>query len=319
MTPARRLGYTLPVTRIRRHRSIPWLAMIDTGDNVPGMERFFCSYVLLGRKVAILDIGPSCCVPTVMEGLNELGISPERVAYLLTSHIHLDHGGGTGAALKLLPDAVAIVHPGGTPHMENPWKLWEASKKTLGDLAEAYGQPEPVPSVRLVPAREGMQIDLGDIKLEAMLTPGHAPHHLSFFARQDNLLLAGELCGVRARGIRRPATPPPLFLDEQLASLDRAIALRPSVLCYGHFGWESNATARLKAHRRKLEEWRDIVASGLEAGKPREQIAGEISRTDAGMAGLPRLSVLQQKREMVFVNNGVAGIAGHLERTATSA
>ncbi|MDO8472796.1 MAG: MBL fold metallo-hydrolase, partial [Dehalococcoidia bacterium] len=267
----------------------------------------------------ILDVGPTCCVPAVVEGLSKLNVSPERVAYLLTSHIHLDHGGGTAAAMKLMPDAVGIVHPGGVPHLEKPWKLWEASLKTLGDLAEAYGQPEPVPPGRLVPASEGMQIDLGDLQLETLHTPGHAPHHLSFFDRQDSLLFAGELCGVRARGVRRPATPPPLYLDQQLDSIDRAISLQPSVLCYGHFGWESNATSRLKAHRRQLMEWRDIVAAGLGAGCTREQIADEIACTDPKLAGVSRLSPLQQRREMFLVKNAVMGLAGHLERTPTSA
>ena len=299
---------------VHKHPRMPWLAMIDPGGVVPGMERFLCSYVLLHRKVAIVDVGPSCCVSSVMEGLKALGIAAERVDFLLTSHVHLDHGGGVGAALKLLPNARAVVHPNGLPHLQNPWKLWETTLKALGDLGEAYGRPDPAPPERLIAARDGMRIDLGVASLEVLFTPGHAPHHISFFDHEHSFFLAGDLCGVRARGIRRPASPPPLYLDQQLSSIDHAVSLNPSVICYGHYGWESDAMARLRAYQRQLLAWRDIVAEGLEAGQSPEQTARRIVDSDKKLARLGRLTPLQQRHEMTLILNAVAGLAGHLDR-----
>lgn len=289
--------------------------MIDPDFSRSGLDGFICAYVVLREKVAVLDIGPNCCVGSVLQGLSQLGVRRGRVAYLLASHIHLDHGGGTGVALKELPNAVAIVHPAGATHLQSPWKLWEASVKTLGaDLAEFYGKPEPVPAAKLVGAEEGMDIDLGDGELKVMMTPGHALHHISFFERRESVLLAGELCGVRARGIRRPAAPPPFYLDQQLDSMERAIALKPSLLCYAHYGWESDAVRRLRDHRRQLLAWRSIVAGGTEAGKPREQIVEDILKNDPRMAPMARLTPEQQGREMLFINNAVAGLLTDLQR-----
>ncbi|MBI2854190.1 MAG: MBL fold metallo-hydrolase [Chloroflexi bacterium] len=302
------------MVRVQKHPSIPGLSLIDTGDAVPGMEGFICSYVLQRGKTAIVDVGPSSCIPGLLEGLALLDICPADVDYILTSHIHLDHGGGLAAALGFMPGAKAFVHPNGIRHTERPVKLWEASLRTLGNVAEMYGRPGPVPSDRLVPAEDGIAISLGNTALTVLFTLGHAPHHMSFLDQDGGLLFAGEVCGVRARGVRRPALPPPLYLDQELDSLDRLIALRPSVICYGHYGWEASAGARLRAHRRQLLMWRDIVAEGLDQKYGPEQIAQEIVRRGELSSSFDRLTPLQREREMFFVLNAVVGLIGHLER-----
>ncbi|MEW6034408.1 MAG: MBL fold metallo-hydrolase [Chloroflexota bacterium] len=307
------------MAKVRRHPRMPWLALIDLGDAVTGLEDFLCAYVLRFERTALVDVGPARGIPVLLDGLRMLGVSPEEVAYVLTTHIHLDHGGGVGTALRHLPNAAAVAHPSASGHLERPWKLWESSLRTLGGLAEAYGQPEPVPPERLLGAEEGMKLDLGDGEIEVLLTPGHAPHHVSFMERRERVLLAGELAGVHARGIRRPATPPPLYLEQQLDSMERAFALGPSVLCYGHYGWESKGESRLRAHRRQLLRWRDLVDEGLRAGLGREEMAGELVRQDRALRWLADLPEAQYRREMDFILNSVAGFTSHLERAGLSA
>jgi glyoxylase-like metal-dependent hydrolase (beta-lactamase superfamily II) len=33
------------------------------------------------------------------------------------THVHLDHAGGAGQLMRALPEARAVVHPRGAPHM----------------------------------------------------------------------------------------------------------------------------------------------------------------------------------------------------------
>ena len=62
----------------------------------------------------------------------------------------------------------------------SPPESWEASLKTLGDLALQYGSIEPVPEDKVAVATDLMTIDLGrGLVLEVHLTPGHASHHLA--------------------------------------------------------------------------------------------------------------------------------------------
>jgi len=122
------------------------------------------------------------------------------------------------------------------------------------------------------------------------------------------------LCGVRARGVRRPATPPPLYLDKQTESMERASQLHAATLCHAHYGWQSGADALLSSHLEQLLAWKDTVARGLKEGRSVDQIARELLETDPLLAGLPNLTPMQQKREIYFTKNAVAGLAGYIER-----
>ena len=91
----------------------------------------------------LVDPGPASTIPYLVERLDELGI--RTIDYILLTHIHLDHAGGTGQLLRHFPGAKVNCHPKGIPHMVAPQKLWEESIKVLGKVAEAYGEMAPVP------------------------------------------------------------------------------------------------------------------------------------------------------------------------------
>ena len=50
-----------------------------------------------------------------------------------------------------------------------------------------------------------------------------------------------------------PTTPPPFYLDAALASLDKLISLKPTVLYFSHFGKANNAVQRLKDYKVQLQ------------------------------------------------------------------
>ena len=102
-------------------------------------KKLATSYVLKGEKIMIVETGPTATIPSLTSGIEELNINPEDVVYVAFTHIHIDHGGGAGTLLKTLPNARVIVHPKGAPHLVNSSKLWSASQKTLGIVAEIFG------------------------------------------------------------------------------------------------------------------------------------------------------------------------------------
>ncbi|MCJ7794011.1 MBL fold metallo-hydrolase, partial [Candidatus Bathyarchaeota archaeon] len=135
-----------------------FLIDLETG----GYKNLIASYVLKGKKAIIVETGPTSSIPNLLLGLKELNIKAENVAYVALTHVHIDHGGGAGTLLKNLPNAKVIVHSKGAPHLADPRKLWAASKKVLGNVAELFGEPEPVPEERIIVASEGMAFDVGD-------------------------------------------------------------------------------------------------------------------------------------------------------------
>ena len=140
-------------------------------------------------------------------------------------------------------------------------------KKVLGFVSEIFGKPEPVPKERIIPVTEG-SFDLGDgAKLTVTETLGHASHNLSFQESFNGGVFPGDAAGTYLPefDVVVPTTPPPFYLDAALASLDKLISLKPTVLYFSHFGKATDAVAtpqRLQASasivgrycRRRCEE-----------------------------------------------------------------
>jgi glyoxylase-like metal-dependent hydrolase (beta-lactamase superfamily II) len=254
---------------------------LDTGC----VKQLICSYIICGEKPFLVESGPTNSVPKLLDALGELKIRPEDVEYVAVTHIHLDHGGGTGTLLKSLPNARVIVHPRGAPHLIDPERLWPSSQAVLGFVSEVFGKPEPVPKNRVIPLSEGT-FDLGDGgKLTVLETVGHASHHLSFQESFNNGVFPGDAAGTYLPdcNVVVPTTPPPFHLEAALASLDKLIALNPTALYFSHFGKADNAMQRLKDYKVQLQLWANIAEVGVRDGFNLEQIRDNIIAQDKVM------------------------------------
>lgn len=229
----------------------------------------------------------------------------------MLTHIHIDHAGGLGTAIKEMTNAKVLTHERARPHLIDTTVLWEASLKTLSDLAIKYSNIEPVPADQIVVVADGMKLDLGaGLELEIYLTPGHAVHHLSIFSRTDSVLIAGEAAGVCIRGKVRPATPPPFKLEQTLSSIDKLIALKPQKLCYGHFGCYDDGIERLKLYREKVLTWYEVATSATKSGAKPEDILPLLKAKDRDLSYLDNLDKEEYNREYALIINTISGLVG---------
>jgi glyoxylase-like metal-dependent hydrolase (beta-lactamase superfamily II) len=258
-----------------------------------------------------VDIGPKAAVPNLLSALSGLGVSPEHIDYIVLTHIHIDHAGGTGTALRAMKNATVLAHVRGRSHLIDPAALWEGSLKTLGELAIKYGDIEPVPEEKIISVADTMELDLGrGLILEIHVTPGHAASHLSIFDRANSVLIAGEAAGVCIDGIIRLATPPPFKLEATLSSIDKLISLGPRKICYGHFGCYDNGVDRLKRYREKLLLWHEIVTTAVKEGKSHHEIITILKEKDRDLHYLDSLDKYEHEREYGFTINSIKGLAG---------
>lgn len=238
-----------------------------------GIKDFIASYVLTGRRTAIVETGPTCTIKNLLTGLKEIRVKTEEVDYVAVSHIHIDHAGGAGTLLRHLPNARLLVHPRGAPHLINPEKLWKQTKQVLRDLAEMYGEIEPVSQERVVVAADGMVIDLGNgVELKILEMPGHASHELSFCEETSRGIFPGDAAGIYLNRLDAiiPTTPPPFNLEMTLASLERLIAMKPRWLYYSHFGPTDEAIKKLQTYVSQLKLWAEVI---LEGTREKEDLA----------------------------------------------
>ena len=288
------------------------LDLIELIPPLKGFSGFIAAWLYRAQISFLVDVGPSTAAAGLLAALNLLDV--RHLDYILLTHIHLDHAGAIGQIAAAFPQAPVICHPAGIDHIADPSRLWEATRKTLGATAQGYGPVSAVAKNRLVAADQ-----FQSRALRPVLTPGHAPHHVSYLTAE--YLFAGETGGVvlpvaGPSGYMRPATPPRFFLDTALNSLDALIACNPDKLCYGHFGIRNNGVQMLRQHRRQLLLWERIIKE--EMAKPGSDdflktCTAKLLKVDPQMAGFSSLPPDIQQRENFFIRNSIKGFEGWLK------
>jgi hydroxyacylglutathione hydrolase len=196
-------------------------------------------------QVAVVDTASNACLPRALDALHLLGLTPASVAYVVLTHVHLDHAGGAGAMMQAFPEAYLVVHPRGTRHMADPTKLFAAVQAVYGDeeAHHLYGELLPVAADRIISARDGFEFDLGERTLVCLDTPGHARHHLTLHDPRSRSLFTGDIFGLSFRELDVdgrpsviPTTSPTQFEPEVMhQSVDRILACQPEALYLTHF------------------------------------------------------------------------------------
>ncbi len=262
----------------------PHIFLIDLKP--AGFSYFIASYVIKAKKAAIIETGPTLTIPNLLAGLREIEVDVRDVDYVAVSHIHLDHGGGTGALLNHLPKARLIVHKRGALHIVNPEKLWTQAKQVLGKVAELYKEPLPVAKERIIVAEDEIAFSLGGgVELRVLETLGHASHHQSFYEERSRGVFPGDTAGIYVPefDVIIPTTPSPFHLETTLASIEKLKRLKPELLYYSHFGRTTDALKKLQTHASQLRLWANIVAEKIKEKATIEEIKEEITRRDLAL------------------------------------
>ncbi|MDD2554525.1 MAG: MBL fold metallo-hydrolase [Desulfotomaculaceae bacterium] len=247
---------------------------IDVCDQEP--ERTSC-YLILADKIALIETGPSPGTVHIKDALEDLGIPPEKVFYIIVTHIHLDHSGGAGVMARDLPQARVYVHPRGARHLIDPTRLAAGARAIYGErFDKLFGAILPVPGERICTPADGETLDLGGGRtLTFYHTAGHARHHFIIHDPTSRGVFSGDALGVRFQALSRLAgsdftllsTPPPEF-DPAAAmeTLKRAAGLDLDYIYFTHYGKAGGVNtilARLKDQVNVFEAaGRRVLASG---------------------------------------------------------
>jgi len=234
--------------------------------NFLGTPEVIATAILHGRQgVALIDPGPSTTLPALRSALATRGFAVADVRAILLTHIHLDHAGAAGTLADECPGAVVYVHERGAPHLADPSKLLASATRLYGaDMERLWGEVRPVPADRLevLAGRPGLgaaePLSIVGHELEWAWTPGHAWHHVSYFAPAARIAFVGDAAGIcrpSGRVVLPPTPPPDIDLEAWRETTERILAWHPDQLFLTHFGPQPAPRVHFHDLWTRMDDW----------------------------------------------------------------
>ena len=199
-----------------------------------------------GDTTIMIDAGYN--YDRLAEKMSWLGIRPQEIKNILVTHQDTDHVGAVEAdSPGLFGDATLYVG-----EIENRYLTGEVRRRVIYHL---YKLPQVTINNKKVLLHDGQTLEIGGVKIECFLVPGHTWGHMVYLI-DDKYLFTGDTIWFGADGgysfisslaeDNRLAVRSLYALEEKL----RARGLKPLFIT-GHTGWTDNFEFAF-AHKDKL-------------------------------------------------------------------
>ncbi|RPI26394.1 MAG: MBL fold metallo-hydrolase [Chloroflexota bacterium] len=152
-----------------------------------------CHVYLLdgGDELALIDAGAGQDIDILLTNAMASGCQVDKIRYLLITHAHFDHAGGAAALRQKLNIKVCAA--------QKTARILESADAEANGLAplqraglyppEARFQPCPVDLI----VSDGMELNIGNVSLRAIASPGHSVDHTAYLVKsEETALFSGD-------------------------------------------------------------------------------------------------------------------------------
>ena len=220
-------------------------------------DRYDCHVYLLdgGDELALIDVGAGMGVAEIMANVRADGFDPASIRHIILTHVHGDHGGGAARVRAVLGNGANVYL-----HTDSADFLREGNEEAISlDVAKEFGiyppdyrfEPCPVD----IELEEAQSLQVGDLELAVVETPGHCIGHTSFVMRHKDhtYFFGGDLVFFGGRILLQNIYD--CDLQAYIASLMKVADLGVDVFLPGHRGLALNQGQRhIDAAVRHLKE-----------------------------------------------------------------
>jgi len=192
-------------------------------------------YLIIDEVIALIDAGTGMNFKTVTRNMGKFGLKPSDIELLINTHCHFDHAGGDRDFIKTTGCEVAIH--------EFEAELLRKGDQIVTLAGGLFGRKRLGPIEVTRELHEGDTIDLGELSLQVLHTPGHTAGSISLFEPKQRLLFTGDT--IFSDGIGRVDLPTG---DAEMlqASIKRLAKLKVQKMYPGHGpSVEKNAHERI--------------------------------------------------------------------------
>jgi glyoxylase-like metal-dependent hydrolase (beta-lactamase superfamily II) len=257
-------------------------SVITVDSHYTAPEKMAVFLVLEGNRAAFVDNNTVHAVPRLLDALHDAGHAPEDVDYLIVTHVHLDHAGGTAALLAACPNATVLAHPRAARHLIDPARLIAGATQVYGEEAfnHLYGEIQPIPEGRVRVMADGEELAWGSRTLRFIHTLGHASHHMVIHDTGADGVFVGDALGIGRGPHLRPgpafiiaATAPPEF-DAHAAkeAVQRIQATGATRAFLAHYGVFENLDDTAQKLLHNLNQHACLIEDALAQDLPEEAL-----------------------------------------------
>lgn len=237
-----------------------------------------CTYVVGHGDVAVIDPGPD--MPEHVASLLA-ALAGETVRQIVVTHTHRDHCGAV-AQLRMETGATVV---GCTPYID---------AETSGTF-DSSQDPNYHPDAILF---DGDSVEINNLVLEAVETPGHTSNHLCFALSAEQALFSGDHVMAWSTSV---VIPPDGSMAAYMASLAKLQLRSDTIYWPGHGGpvrAPQNYVADLIRHRRHREA--AIVAALGQGAATLQALLGQVyPGLDPALHAAARLSLLAHLEDLI--------------------
>jgi 2-aminobenzoylacetyl-CoA thioesterase len=225
-----------------------------------------CVYLLEGENSSMLiNGGVSCIVPALLAQFSEFSIDESRIDKILILHSHFDHVGIIPFFKRRNPETVIYGSPRTLQIIQKP-KALESINAAGKYVIKINGMEELCsrydldwsPGITGEPVTEGTRIDLGDMEVCIIETPGHSPCSVAAYIPRLKALFPSDAGGIPSG--ETIVTYGTSDFDKFEESLGKLKDLDVNYLCSDHCGFVAG------------DEAVGFIAQALEAAGARREV-----------------------------------------------
>jgi glyoxylase-like metal-dependent hydrolase (beta-lactamase superfamily II) len=172
---------------------------------------------------ALVDSGYVTHAPQTL-ALVEHALAGRPLDRLLNTHLHSDHCGGNAALQAAYACRTAI--PAADAIKVRDWDEDALSYRATGQQCARFSFDETI--------APGDELQLGDLRWQALAAPGHDPHALLLYCAAEGILLSGDALWEHGFGVIFPELAGEPGFAEQRTTLALVAALDARLVIPGH-------------------------------------------------------------------------------------
>jgi len=201
-------------------------------------------YLIIDEVVALIDAGTGMNFDSVRRRLKEFKLEPGDVEIIINTHCHFDHVGGGRDFVEA--GAEVAIHGQEAAYLRGGDQIVTCANFFGANLA---------PLQVGIELSGGEKINLGEVSLEVLHTPGHTRGSVCLYDPDHKLLFSGDT--VFCDGFGRVDLPTGSKSD-LLSSMERLANLKVQKLFPGHGPIAQTAGEKFISEALNLlREWRD--------------------------------------------------------------